>query len=73
LQAFRTIKCFLGKLEKVSENPDLASEAGKLICDLIARCSSTVSCAFMFVLKIVIIIFDHFYFGRKHLIKYIYK
>jgi len=29
LQAFRTIKCFLGKLEKVSENPDLTLEAGR--------------------------------------------
>ena len=29
LQAFRTIKCFLGKLEKVSENPELSVEAGK--------------------------------------------
>jgi len=28
LQAFRTIKCYLGKLEKVSENPDSALEAG---------------------------------------------
>ena len=27
-QAFRAIKCFLGKLEKVSENPELAAEAG---------------------------------------------
>jgi len=31
LQAFRAIKCFLGKLEKVSENPDLALEAGILV------------------------------------------
>jgi len=29
-QAFRSIKCFLSKLEKVSENPELALEAGKL-------------------------------------------
>jgi len=29
-QAFRAIKCYLGKLEKVSENPDFALEAGKL-------------------------------------------
>lgn len=28
LQTFRAIKCFLGKLEKVSENPELASEIG---------------------------------------------
>ena len=29
-QAFKAIKCFLAKLEKVSENPELAEEMGKL-------------------------------------------
>lgn len=28
-QAFRGIKCFVDKLEKVSENPDLEAEMGK--------------------------------------------
>jgi SCY1-like protein 1 len=28
-QAFRAIKCFLGKLEKVSENPEMAADAEK--------------------------------------------
>jgi len=35
LQTFRAIKCFLGKLEKVSENPELALEAGKYDCRFI--------------------------------------
>ena len=29
-QAFKAIKCFLAKLEKVSENPELAEEMGEL-------------------------------------------
>lgn len=34
-QAFRGIKCFVDKLEKVSENPDLEAEMGKewVICN----------------------------------------
>ena len=32
IQAFKAIKCFLGKLEKVSETPELAAEMGKHGC-----------------------------------------
>lgn len=28
-QAFKAIKCFLGKLEKCSENPELIADMGK--------------------------------------------
>jgi len=62
-QAFRSIKCFLSKLEKVSENPELALEAGKLKWEGVNRWFA-VLCVFWVAWFIFMFIYVLFYLGQ---------